>query len=56
MLLRHLGEEDAGDSLEHAVEGVLERGDVLTADLRFPDDDRPAVGTMAFTDAVIAGL
>jgi isocitrate/isopropylmalate dehydrogenase len=56
MLLRHLGEDDAGDALEHAVEGVVERSDVLTADLRLPGDDRPAAGTAAFTDAVIAAL
>lgn len=56
MLLRHLGEDEAGDALEHAVEGVLERGDVLTADLLAPGDDRPTAGTAAFTDAVIAAL
>ena len=56
MLLRHLGEGPAGDSLDAAVGAVLERGDVLTPDLRAPDDDRPVSGTTAFTDAVIASL
>jgi isocitrate dehydrogenase (NAD+) len=56
MLLRHLGEVAAGDALEAAVAGVLADGTAVTPDLRATGDDRPAVGTRAVTDAVIAGL
>jgi isocitrate dehydrogenase (NAD+) len=56
MMLRHLGETDAGDRLEAAVADVLADGTFLTSDLRPPDDDRPAAGTFAVTDAVIARL
>jgi isocitrate dehydrogenase (NAD+) len=56
MLLRHLGETDAGDRLEGAVAEVLADGTYVTYDLRGDDDDRPAAGTFAVTDAVIARL
>src|SRR5262245_60499259 len=56
MLLDHIGEADASTALRGAVETVLARGEVLTADLRAPGDDRPAAGTAEFTDAVIAAL
>jgi isocitrate dehydrogenase (NAD+) len=56
MLLRHTGETAAGDAVEGAVEAVLRRGDAVTPDLRAPADDRPAVGTRAMTDAIIAEL
>jgi isocitrate dehydrogenase (NAD+) len=56
MLLRHLGEAVAAAALEDAVTSLVARGDVVTADLRGPGDDRPTVGTTAFTDAVVASL
>jgi isocitrate dehydrogenase (NAD+) len=56
MLLRHIGEADAGDRLEAAVAEVLADGTHVTYDLRRDDDDRPAAGTFAVTDAVIARL
>jgi isocitrate dehydrogenase (NAD+) len=56
MMLRHLGETEAGDRLEAAVAAVLAEGRFLPYDLRAPDDDRPAAGTFAVADAVIAGL
>jgi isocitrate dehydrogenase (NAD+) len=56
MLLRHLGEADAGNALQGAVERALADGEVVTADLRLPGDDRPVAGTASFTDAVIAEL
>jgi isocitrate dehydrogenase (NAD+) len=56
MLLRHLGEDDAGARLGSAVEGVLLDGTSLPYDLRADDDDRPAAGTFAVADAVIARL
>ncbi len=49
MMLRHLGEPDAGDRLEAAVASTVADG-IATADLR----PRTVVGTRAFTDAVIA--
>jgi isocitrate dehydrogenase (NAD+) len=56
MLLRHIGEVEAGDRVEAAVAAVLADGAVLTGDLRAPGDDRPAAGTFAVADAVIARL
>jgi isocitrate dehydrogenase (NAD+) len=56
MMLRHLGEAEAGDRLERAVADVLAEGTFLTYDLRDAADDRPAAGTFAVTDAVIARL
>jgi isocitrate/isopropylmalate dehydrogenase len=56
MLLRHIGEADAAEALQAAVERVLARGEVATPDLRSPGDDRPVAGTVAFADAVIAAL
>jgi isocitrate dehydrogenase (NAD+) len=56
MLLRHLGDADAGDRLEAAIAGVLADGVDVTADLRGPGDDRPPVGTARMTEAVIERL
>jgi isocitrate dehydrogenase (NAD+) len=56
MLLRHLGERDAGDRLEAAVADVLADGSSVTRDLRAGDDDRPSAGTIQMADAVIARL
>ena len=52
MMLRHLGETDAGDRLEEAIAGVLADGVDVTADLRGPGDERPAVGTTRMAAAV----
>jgi isocitrate dehydrogenase (NAD+) len=52
MMLRHLGEREAGDRLEQAVAGVLAAGTDVTPDLRAPGDDRPAVGTGRMAEAV----
>ena len=54
MMLRHLGEADAGDRLEAAVADVLAEGRFLPYDLRAPGDDRPAAGTFTVADAVVA--
>jgi isocitrate dehydrogenase (NAD+) len=56
MLLRHLGERDAGDRLEAAIAGVLADGIDVTADLRAPGDDRPGVGTSRMAEAVCERL
>ena len=56
MMLRHLGEREAGDRLEGAIAEVLAEGTFVTADLRWPGDDRPAATTIQVADAVIARL
>jgi isocitrate dehydrogenase (NAD+) len=56
MLLDHLGQRDAAHRVERAVDEVLGRGVHVTADLRRPGDDRPAITTDEMTDAVIAAL
>ena len=56
MLLRHIGERDAGDRLEAAIAAVLADGVDVTADLRAPDDDRPPVGTSGMAEAVCERL
>jgi isocitrate dehydrogenase (NAD+) len=53
MLLRHLGEREAGDRLEEAVAAVLAEGVHVTADLRAPGDDRPPAGTFEVVEAVV---
>ena len=56
MLLRHVGEREAGDRLEAAVAAVLAGGVHVTPDLREPGDDRPVVGTSRVVEAVVAAL
>jgi isocitrate dehydrogenase (NAD+) len=56
MMLRHLGEEEAGDRLEDAIAGVLADGVDVTPDLRGPGDERPAVGTRRMAEAVAERL
>ena len=56
MLLRHLGEREAGDRLEAAIAGVLADGIDVTDDLRAPGDDRPGVGTSRMAEAVCERL
>ena len=56
MLLRHLGEADAGDRLEAAVAGVIAEGRTLTQDLKPTRDDPTAAGTSDVADAVIERL
>jgi isocitrate dehydrogenase (NAD+) len=52
MMLRHLGEAEAGGRLEEAIAGVLADGVDVTPDLRGAGDDRPAVGTRRMAEAV----
>jgi isocitrate dehydrogenase (NAD+) len=54
MMLRHIGETDAGDRLESAVAAVLADGSHLTDDLRWPGDDRSPATTLEVADAIIA--
>jgi isocitrate dehydrogenase (NAD+) len=56
MMLRHLGESEAGDRLEEAIAGVLADGADVTPDLRGPGDDRAAVGTGRMAEAVAERL
>ena len=56
MMLRHLGETDAGDRLEASIAAVIAEGRHVTRDLRAPGDDRPGAGTFQVADAVIAAL
>jgi isocitrate dehydrogenase (NAD+) len=56
MMLRHIGETDAGDRLGSAVEAVLAEGSNLTDDLRLPGDDRPPATTLEVAGAIIAAL
>lgn len=56
MMLRHLGETEAGDRLEEAIAGVLVDGADVTPDLRAPGAERPAVGTTRMAEAVAERL
>ena len=56
MMLRHIGEQEAGDRLEAAVVAVLADGVHVPRDLRAPGDDRLPAGTFQAADAVIAAL
>jgi isocitrate dehydrogenase (NAD+) len=53
LMLRHLHERDAADSLEAAIASVIKQGEKVTYDLKPTRDDPTAVGTSEFADAVI---
>jgi isocitrate dehydrogenase (NAD+) len=53
MLLRRLGEDDAGDRLEAAVAAVIAEGRTVTDDLKPSRDDPTAATTEEVADAVI---
>ncbi|MFV1964482.1 MAG: isocitrate/isopropylmalate dehydrogenase family protein [Pirellulaceae bacterium] len=56
MMLRHLGEMEAGDRLERAVASVIQEGKEVTYDLKPHRDDPTAVGTREMADAICAKL
>ena len=56
LMLRHIGEREAGDRLEQAIAAVVAEGKNVTYDLKPVRDDPTAVGTKEFADAVIARL
>jgi isocitrate dehydrogenase (NAD+) len=56
MMLRHLGENAAGDRLEAAVADVIAEGRDVTYDLRPARDDSMAATTNQVRDAVVARL
>jgi isocitrate dehydrogenase (NAD+) len=53
LMLRHIGEREAGDRLEKAIASVVAEGKEVTYDLKAYRDDPSAVGTREFADAVI---
>jgi isocitrate dehydrogenase (NAD+) len=53
LMLRHLGETDSADRMEHGIAEVIRKGDKVTYDLKPSRDDPSAVGTSEFADAVI---
>ena len=56
LLLQHVGEQEAADRLQGAVERVLREGKSVTYDLKADRNDPSAVGTKEMTDAVIERL
>lgn len=56
LMLRHLGEREAGDRLENAVAAVIEEGKDVTYDLKPHRDDPTAVGTQEMAEAICAKM
>lgn len=56
LMLRHLGEIDAGRRVEDAVAAVIAEGRSVTYDLKPTRDDPTAVGTREMADAIIAAM
>ena len=56
LMLRHLGENEAADSIESAVAALLAEGRVVTEDLNVGGDEAVVVGTQAMAEAVIEKL
>jgi isocitrate dehydrogenase (NAD+) len=56
LMLRHLQEQEAADSLEHAIAEVIREGKSVTYDMKPRRDDPTAVGTSQVADAIIEKL
>ena len=56
LMLRHLGEREAADRVEAAVEAVIAEGRNVTYDLKPERDDPTAVGTHEMAEAIIAAM
>jgi isocitrate dehydrogenase (NAD+) len=56
LMLRHIGEKDAGDRLERAMAAVIAEGKEVTYDMKPHRDDPSAVGTSQVADAIIRKL
>ena len=56
LMLRHIGEREAGDRLEQALAEVIREGTSVTYDMKANRDDPSAVGTSQVADAVIEKL
>jgi isocitrate dehydrogenase (NAD+) len=56
LMLRHLDEQSAADSLEQAIAEVIREGKSVTYDMKPRRDDPTAVGTSQVADAIIEKL
>ncbi len=56
LMLRHLGERQAADRVQAAVEQVIAEGRSVTYDLKPERDDPTAAGTKEMADAIIAAM
>ena len=56
LMLRHLGEMEAAQTVEAAVAAVIAAGESVTYDLKPTRDDPTAVGTQEMADAIIANM
>ncbi len=56
LMLRHMGEQEAGDRLERALAEVIREGRSVTYDMKADRNDSTAVGTSQVADAVIEKL
>ena len=56
LMLRHIGEVEAGDRLERALAEVIREGRSVTYDMKADRNDPTAVGTSQVADAIIAKL
>jgi isocitrate dehydrogenase (NAD+) len=56
LMLRHLDEHEAADSLEQAIADVIQEGKSVTYDMKPRRDDPTAVGTSEVADAIIEKL
>ena len=56
LMLRHLGENDAAERIERAVETVVSKGDRVTYDLKADRDDPTAAGTLEMAQAIVDAM
>jgi isocitrate dehydrogenase (NAD+) len=56
MMLKYLGEKDAGEKIERALANLIAEGKYVTADLKSPRNRKDAVGTKEVADAVIRAM
>ncbi|MFN2569354.1 MAG: isocitrate/isopropylmalate family dehydrogenase, partial [Candidatus Dormibacteria bacterium] len=56
LMLRHIGEVEAGDRLEAALAQVIAESVAVTYDMKPHRDDPSAVGTSQVADAIVAKL
>ncbi|MGI8643288.1 MAG: isocitrate/isopropylmalate dehydrogenase family protein [Thermomicrobiales bacterium] len=56
LMLRHLGEREAAERVEHAVSRVVADGSAVTYDLRADRDPAKAASTSEMADAIIAAM
>ena len=56
LMLRHIGEREAGDRLERAIAEVIQEGKSVTYDMKANREDPTAVGTSQVADAIIEKL